>query len=70
MMRPFYVFSYFEAWVQVCAVTYSRYLIEGVIWQRLPIFANGKPLFAGNGNALHRRVIAVGKKAYKRGAVK
>ena len=53
----------------VCAVTGISYLIEGVIWQWLPIFANWKPLFAGNGNALHRRVNAVGKKAYECGAV-
>ena len=38
-----------------------------MIWQRLPVFANEKPLFASDRNVLHRRVNAVGKKAYERG---
>ena len=35
--------------------------LEGVIWQRLTVFVNGKPLLAGNGHALHRRLNAVDK---------
>ena len=60
-----YPFSYLL--LSVCAVTGIRYLIEGVI--RFPIIANAKPFFAGDGNALHRRVNAIGKKAYERRAV-
>ena len=52
----------------VCAVTGIRYLIEGVIWQRLPGFANAKPFLLVTGMRCIEGLTA-GKKAYERGAV-